>query len=601
MSRFLRIFLLVLFSSFVAGSLLAEIKLESQLSSSTLLLGDRITLQLKVDGAQRGVSLEVPEIEGLIFTQLGQPSASSQTVIINGRVESFSGLVYRIGISASKVGEFNVPGIHVVYNGKRYQSRPFNLLVKEAALVSNMKLFTTISRGKIYLQQKVVVTLKWYLQDNIEDYAFHFPLLDQKDKLRLNLDEQNSSGASFDLTVSNFKVPFLKKQEQLEGETYTVYQVSFVLFPPDPGILEIPSASVKAMIQEGTELKKDFFGRTINSPKLKKVFAVSKPLSIIVQPIPIKNRPASYTGGVGEFDITSSADYTRVKVGDPIELTIKISGTGRLDRIKQPILSDMSKFSDQFAVVGSLQPGDVQADAIIFKQTLRPRHDGVTSIPPIPFSFFVPETESFRKIESQPIPIKVLPAGVVKKEDIVLPSNGSDPATTGLTQKTEGIYANYGFEDALTSQTTHEAWFLLFGFPPLIYLAARIAVSRRRKLQNDQSLVRARSAKRFGRKRLKTARALISGETDAFHLELSRTLRGYVSDKLDLGAGEVTAIDFDKLAERKVFSVALAEKMNAFLDEVDRLRFSGKQHSIQEKEELLERLSTLMKRLEKEL
>lgn len=601
MNRLSKVILSLIISFTCAAVLSAEIKLQSQLSDSTLIIGDQITLQLKVDGAKQGVSLRLPSLEGFSFSQLGPPTATSQTVITNGRVESFSGLVYRIGISATRKGVYKVPGIEVEYNGKIYRSQPFDIHVREPNQETKMRMVASLSRDKIYLQQMVTLTLKWYLQNDIEDYAIQFPLLEQKDSYQLKLSKRSASGTTVDLSVSGFKVPFSRKHEQFEGEAYTVYRVDFDLFPPDTGTISLPAASVKAMIRDGSELRQDLFGRTIRSPKLRKLFAASKPLQITVLPIPTKNRPEAYTGGVGRFSVATSVDFTRVKVGDPIELTIKISGNGRYDKIEQPILSGLPEFKQNFAVVDSLQPGDIKPDGIIFKQTIRPRHDEIAEIPPVPFSFFNPDTERFQTVTSQPIPVKVLPAGVVKKEDIVLPEDraGVDPAI--LTRETKGIYANYVFEDALKQQSLHAAWFLLFTFPPALYLLIRFAVARRKQLENDRKQVRAKAAKKLSKKRLKSVQKLLTEEGDTFYLGLSKTLGGYLADKLDLGAGEVTTVDISRLADGKKISHEIGDSLVSYLEEIDRLRFSGASQSKEERQNHLKRLTDLMNELERNL
>ncbi|MCG8338321.1 MAG: BatD family protein [Proteobacteria bacterium] len=596
-----RLIPLVFLISFNPIISLAELKIELQPSASTLLLGDEITLQLKIDGTQSKVELKSPDVSGLNFRVMGHPARSSQTFIVNGKVTSFSGLVYTIGVSAEKTGSYQIPGFEVVYDGKSYKSVGFNLSVKQPGQQSKMKLTVHTDKNIYYWQEPVVVTLKWYIQEDVEDYGFRFPLLEQKKQLALTMKEQTGSGSPINLKLEGYKVPFTKISETLDGEIYTVYQSNFVIIPPDPGPYKIPTASVKAMIREGTELKRDFFGRVVRAPKLKRIFAASKPLRISVESLPSNGRPPYFTGAVGRFQINTSIENTRVKVGDPVELSIKITGEGRYEVIEPPLLTENREFAENFSISTNLQPGDIQPDGVLFKQTIRPRHDNITRIPTIKFSYFNPLLETYQTIESKPIPIKVLATGRVKKEDVVVHSSAVSREVQSFTREDKGIFANYMFEDALESQTLNWSWFLLLFCPPVLYIGVLVYSNRKLKLQNDLSLVRAKAAKSVGSKRLKQAKKQLGTEGDAFYLELSRALRGYVADKLNLGAGEVTTIDIKRLGEQGELPPDIVSGVADFLDELDRRRFTSQATAVEDHNSLFESASQLIQDLNKKI
>ncbi len=590
-----------IFTLVLALNLAAKIELEVKLSESTLYLGDEITLQLNVNGTRNDINLTIPEVNGLSFRQHGPPSSSSQTYIVNGKVTSFNGLIYHIGISASRVGSYNIPGITVEHGGQKYTSKAFHLTVKKADQVSKMKVVTEISSKKIYLDEPLDVTLKWYLQNDIEDYSFRFPLLDIKDKVNLQLVERGGSGTTTNLSVDNYKIPFRQSNETLNNETYTVYSTRFQLYPEVSGKFTIAAASVKAMVRQGTEQKRDIFGRIVRTPKLKRIFAVSEAVDVIVQPLPRQNRPITFTGGVGNYDIQITADATRVKVGDPIEITMKITGEGRLDKIEQPVLTENPGFSKDFVIVDNLQPGDVQENSIVFKQIIRPRKEGIDKIPSVEFSFFNPVSETYKTIQSNSLPLKVLSAKRVSADDIIVNKADAIPAGRVLKRKKRGIYANYAFEDALVSQTPHWAWLLFLIIPPMGYVSLAIGARRYNKLRNNQSLVRAKSAKGTKNKRLKKAKKLMLSEGDRFYLELSQALKGYIADKLNLGAGELTTIDIKKLGENKRLQVDVLNSIIECLEEFDRMRFMQQENTADERQKMFDKVADLMKILEKQI
>ena len=598
----LRIIYAALIVLFSCTNIYAEIELKVQLQDSVLILGDEISLQLKVDGAKDNVKLQFPEVDGLSFRQLGAPSSSSQTIITNGKISRFSGLVYNIGISAEKIGSYQIPGISVHYDKELFTSLPFKLRVRAPDQVSSMRVVTSVSKEQIYHHQPLFITLKWYIQDDIEDYAFRFPLLDRKDELGLDLRETAGSGNASNINVNSYRIPFSQGTEKLKGEKFTVYEVQFKVFPAEPGKFKIPAASVKASIRAGYELQRDFFGRTVRSPKLKRIFSTSKAISVNVKPLPKKDRPSSFTGAVGQFTVQLSAENRRVKVGDPLELAIRIRGKGRLEKINQPALSEIPEYQSNFVIVDSIQPGDVQESSILFKQTIRPRHDQVKRIPPVLFSFFDPIAEKYVTIQSNSLDLKVLPAKRLTAEDIVVfEKTQATEGNATLTKKETGIYAIYAFEDALQNETRPWGWYLLLIFPPLIYLSSLLLNSRYQRLHNDNALIRAKSANAVKNKQLKRAKQLISEDGNEIYQELSRCLNRFIADRLNLGTGELTINDVEKLSQENQVPEELAQRISAYIQDFDRRRFTHQEASTAEKQIAYNEVSGIIKELGKQL
>ena len=62
-------------------------------------------------------------------------------------------------------------------------------------------------------------------------------------------------------------------------------------------------------------------------------------------PLPT-GKPADFSGGVGEFNISSSINSKELKTNDAITIKLVISGTGNLKLISNPEI----KFPDDFEV-----------------------------------------------------------------------------------------------------------------------------------------------------------------------------------------------------------------------------------------------------------
>ena len=90
------------------------------------------------------------------------------------------------------------------------------------------------------------------------------------------------------------------------------------------------------------------------------------------------------------------AKPTDVKAGDPINLLLGIAGTGPMDLVQAPPLAELPALTRDFKVPNEPLAGYVEGDRKVFSTTIRPRKDGITEIPPIPFTYFDPESRQVR-------------------------------------------------------------------------------------------------------------------------------------------------------------------------------------------------------------
>lgn len=577
----------------------AALRIESQLSSRTMVLGDEAILQLKIDGTRDGVELQFPEVHGLSFRQVGPPSSSSQTVVINGKVKSFSGLIYQIGISASQKGFFQISPITIRYDGATYKTEPRELKVILPGHQSYMKVFVNPVKQRMYVGESVEIQLEWRLESRVEDYLFRFPLLSRKDELNLKLKEPRKNGKVVNLTVSGYKVPFIR--ENSSGKGYTSYKSAFTVYPKTSGVLKIPAANVKAQIQTGYETRRDFFGDMVKVPRRENIFTTSKASEIQVVALPEKNRPEFFSGAVGQYQIQIAADAARVKVGDPIDVTIKIHGDGQLEHIERPLLSELPEYNSNFSIVENLQPGEVKDNTIIFHQIIRAKNDSVQQIPEVPFTFFNPVKEKYQTITSHPVKLKVLSTRKVSASDINIYTNREKSVSMEFEQSNRGIQANYIFENAVLPQTHNRYWIFYLILPPLLYSIMFSIFSYRKSVKEDKTHLKAKAAKGNMKKHLKNAQSLLSNETTEFFDELSSALTGFMSAKLNYGENAITALDINKLSMEQKIPDKLARKTAWLMEEFDRIRYTNMHCTTEDKEKLYQETQNILQKIDKSL
>ena len=127
-------------------------------------------------------------------------------------------------------------------------------------------------------------------------------------------------------------------QEHYKGRNYytTIYR-QFVLFPQQSGKLVIEPARFDATIEKVVQSADPFdafFNGGGNVVSIKKSLTTPS-IDINVLPLPA-GKPSGFSGGVGEFSISSSINSTDVKTNDAITIKLIISGTGNMKLISNP-------------------------------------------------------------------------------------------------------------------------------------------------------------------------------------------------------------------------------------------------------------------------
>jgi tetratricopeptide (TPR) repeat protein len=165
-------------------------------------------------------------------------------------------------------------------------------------------------------------------------------------------------------------------------------------------------------------------------------------------------------------------------------LNIGIAGTGPMELVQAPPLTELSSLTADFKVADQSLAGFVRDDTKVFSTTIRPRREGISEIPPIRFSFFDPDTESYQTVISEPIAITVnkseslaLDAIVGKSRASGSPKDAEPPA--GVERLPD--FTNNNATSVLVSQSraSQSQWWWMFVIaPPVVWLATWLARHR---------------------------------------------------------------------------------------------------------------------------
>lgn len=407
-------------------------------------LGDRDTphvgvpfhLDLLIEGFDETPQPEVPRLEiagAQVAFVAAQPNVSRGIQIINGRRSDFVKVtwVLRWQIEPHKEGRMRIPSVTVSQGGKKVTTEPAEAEVDTIPTTDTMKLSLALPDRPIFVGETVPVTLTWLFRSQPQDDPrWAIPLMTM-DAFTVSGPPAGSSRKTltFPAGAKELQLPYTVDQVDQGGLAYNRLTATFFLAPRKVGKLDVPASSVVAALATG---RADFFG---NAPS--RLFrAVDVPRTLEVKPLPETDKPRNFAGAVGEqFAIDVQTSRSVVKLGEPVDLAIRVKSNQRLDTLALGrIDGDGGLPRDRFVVPADPPTGELSDDGKTktFKVTVLVTGPA-TEVPAIAFSYFDPAKAAYQTIHSEPIALSVAGGSVVGAGDVVAarptgPAQGSQTA-----------------------------------------------------------------------------------------------------------------------------------------------------------------------------
>ncbi|WP_419191644.1 BatD family protein [Engelhardtia mirabilis] len=381
-----------------------DVRVSARLGQGVLKLGDDTSLVVTVEGAGSARLLELPKVEGLELGPVAGPSLRQSSTLIGGRLTVERTLTFSVGVRAASEGDFEVPAIGVEVDGAVYRTAPQPLTVQADLLGAELGFIEL--RGltdRIVEGQPIEVDLVFGWDRDIESATNYANLLlPWWDNLPgALLQELPRRGARRDVEVilnrrSNLVVGEMA-DELVGGKPFRVFKVQLELLPVRSGVLELPTS----FLQFGTLQRGSFFEE---SRLTRSYFAEAPQFKLEVEPLPTEGQPFDYTGAIGQMSVRAQADTRDVRVGDSIKLTVEWIGNGNLDYFEPPDPSRQPGF-EGFRFFGTT--GEKLSGRRRVVYDLAPLDSTVTEIPSLELPVFDTETWSYRRLATEPIPIRV--------------------------------------------------------------------------------------------------------------------------------------------------------------------------------------------------
>jgi len=592
--------------------------------SQEVFAGEPFVFQIQVQGAEHPDRPDLSHVSDFHVEFLGgQQNNSSSITIVNGKMTKNvrRGYVFSFRLTPKRSGNLTIPPIAVTAGGKRANTRAVSIRSVKPTEVEDFEFDLRLSEDTVYVGQPVKLTGIWYVGRKVKKFAVNLPVLD----------DSRFDAADWDMPVNPKKkdrylrVPLngektiaIRERRQLDGEPCTAVRFEKILIPRRPGTFSLPESTVSLLAVTGYRKPSapsafddffdgGFFGNFRQAVTQKFVIPSNKP-EITVKALPESGRPADFTGLVGKYRISAEASPTRVKVGDPITLTLRVTGSAYLDPVTLPALEKQPALAENFKIPSEMASGAVKNGAKVFTQTVRAKHADITEIPPIELPYFDAGTGAYRRAKTDPIPLEVEATRVVTAKDAEGQSAISGTVKSELETWAQGIAYNYTDLSVLADASAglekwHRSpfWLAWLAGLPFIYVVALLVIVYRRRHLADPEANRRRKAYACLVRELKKLDTSGADAAETAGAGVLEALRRYLAKKLGLPPGALTLNEIEAALQKRQVDEPVIERVKGIFNTCEALAYGGIDGAGDAPAALVERAMQLARTLDRSL
>lgn len=535
-------FLFVLFLTVGVMAKAADVVFKA-VAPNAVVMGQQFRLAYTVNAEAKASDLRIPELTDFDVLMGPSTSSSMSTQIVNGSVSTETSFTFTYILMPKKEGTFNIGPASIKVKGANYTSNALALKVlppdkASEASAGNGGQSTSIgkddyfvrvevSNRNVYEQEGFLVTFKLYAARMCGLNNAKFP--EYEGFLAQEIEQKDPQWS----------------QDHYNGRNYyTVILKQTVLYPQRPGKLTIDSGKFDAVIRIPTQRQiRSIFDEFADTHTNVQKVLVSSPVTIDVKPLP-SGKPASFSGAVGNFTMTSDINSTNVKTNDAVTIKLKISGNGNIKLIKNPEVvfpNDFDIFDPKVETDLKTTTAGVSGSKTIEYMAI-PRYAGEFEIPAIAFSYFEPKSGSYKTLKSDAYKLHV-----AQGEG----GSGTSPVVSNFSNKESVKYLGKDIRYLKVKDFNFIAnndiffgsfmYYMCYLVPAILFIVFFFIYRKQVKENSNIALVRTKKANKIAVKRLKNAGKLMKeNKKEEFYDEVLRALWGYLSDKLNIPQASLT-------------------------------------------------------------
>ena len=579
----------ILFILTVAFQAFAADGVEFKASAPAQVIAGR-PFQLTYSVNQRAKDLRAPEFTDFEYIAGPYTSQSSSTSFVNGKRTSSFTLTYTYTLKAEKDGTYTIPPATIKVDGDQYTSNgvritvlpPDNVSASSSAVsksangtsqqsestnvsAENIFMRTLVSKTKVHEQEAILLTYKLYFAGvDVAQFTNNTRLPEFKGFLKQ------------DLEIGEIQTEL----EHYNGRNYqTAVLYRALLFPQRSGDIKIDPAHFEAVlrVQNRAQVRSifdDFFNSYTTALKPLEAAGVT----IHVEPLPA-GKPSGFSGGVGQYSISSKISSTELQANEAVTLTITIQGAGNMKLLKTPAVDWPEGFEvyDPKVTNNFKNTTSGMSGTKVVEYLAIPRAGGTYTIPPIVFAYYDTKEDAYRTLYTPEYTLNIARSTSEENAGAVVNNfvNKEDIQQLG----TDIRYIYTGAAPVAEKQPVLQfgTWlFWLWYILPLLMAAVLFVVFRKKIKENaDITRLRYKKANKVAQRRLKTAEQLLrENKKEAFYEEIERAAWTYLSDRLSIPTAQLNKENIAQILREKAVNDQLIQEVYQVLTTAEFARYA---------------------------
>ncbi|MDD2530411.1 MAG: BatD family protein [Bacteroidales bacterium] len=529
------------------------------------------------------------------FDVLAGPSTSRRSSfnMVNGRTTNTSSTSFTFVLSANKEGVFNIGGAKINVNNATYTSNSLTIKVQKnptqaqraqtqsgysqnqsyqqpITVLDDKALFIRASanKSKAYIGEEIIITYKLYTLVNISEY--------QVKRMPINkgfwIEEIDMSQ---DPTINT---------ETIDGKRYQVATLRKVIaYPQQSGKLTIAPLDIDVVAHIASRNQRrvstgdpffDSFFQSMGQTGYEKVKKSIKSHSINVDVTELPKTNLDFSGAVGNFEISATANPLECKTNEAITLRYTISGSGNLsliDKINLNIPEDFESYNPTIDDNINKTQNGVNGKRT-FEYILIPRVQGEFKIPKVNFTYFDVKTKTYRTVSTNDFTLKISKG----KDELSGLAQQMSEREKYVNRDIEHIITKHSKFNSINSSVYNNTYLIIiFLTLPLITIGYIIFKNKSIKKNSDVSYVKYKKATKVAMNRLKKAKKYLDNQQkDDFYTEIAQATWNYLSDRFKIVKMDLSFDNVKEILSKRKINENTIENLISLLNNCEYVRFS---------------------------
>ncbi|MDR1602489.1 MAG: BatD family protein [Tannerella sp.] len=540
------IFLLIILLSLGGTQLKADDVVFKASAPEAVPMGEQFRLTYQINS--EATELRAPDMNDFeVLT--GPHSSTSRNIQISGSSStSVFSLTFTYILMPKSEGTFNIPPATIKVKNSTYTSNALVIKVLppnsktsggqsqsgvSVGNITNDDLFVRmiVSNRNMYEQEGILVTFKLYVAaEGLNEVSIPNLKYPEFEGFFVN---------DIDIGQSQWKL------ENYNGRNYnTAVMKQSILFPQHSGKITIGSGRFEAVVRVRTQKRvRSFFDDRFSYQDFNKEL-VSQPVTIDVKPLP-SGKPASFSGAVGNYTMKTTINSSHIKANEAVTVKVVLNGTGNIKVVKNPEVvfpNDFDIYDPKVDSKITTTAGGTNGTKTIEYMAI-PRYGGDFEIPAVKFSYFDPQSGTYKTLSSESFNLQVDKEEGRGGESSPVVSNFSNRQNLNLLGEDIRYIKllNVHFVQSRDIFFGSVTYVLSYAVVAFLFILFFFIYRKQVKENANIALVRTKKANKTAVRRLKAAKKLLKEHRkEAFYEEILRTVWGYLSDKLNIPLADLT-------------------------------------------------------------